>query len=637
MTPVRRASTATLLIAGATVLASCRQPETEARSPETARPDIVEALRADLAAERHPSDGGGSVRLLESTPVRAGEPGRWLLEYAVGPEGIAEGGAIYFQVSPFWGWSTPQVDSPRLPGFTQVTTTPEGLAIEARTVDSQLLMITAGEPLTAGHKVLIDYGAGFLAEDDASPGAFADTFRDREARLWIGVDGDGDGVRAWLDDSPMVDIAAGSPTQWVAHLPGTATAGDEVRLRVGTLDALGSLSEWTGAAELTLPAGLDGPASLQVDDGYGEVPLSVLEDGLYRLTVGGGDLESATSNPLLASASFPRLLWGDLHGHTGLSDGTGTPEDYFAYAREVAGLDFAAITDHDHWGIQPLDRSPANWDRIRASVGAAHRPPVFVALLGYEWTNWIYGHRHVVHFTDDGPLVSSIEPETDHPEELWDALAGSPSLTFAHHSSGDPIPTDWSIAPDPLLEPVTEVVSVHGSSEAADARRPVTGSRPGQHVRDALGRGYELGFIGSGDSHDGHPGLTHLASTSGGLAAVFAAENSRQAILEALRARRTYATDGPRMLLRVTLDGAEMGSAVEPGSESKLHAFTVGTEPITQIAIIADGEIVAEHVPEAGTLTAWDTNIDTRAFDYLYVRVRQAGFGTALSSPFYFD
>jgi len=33
-----------------------------------------------------------------------------------------------------------------------------------------------------------------------------------------------------------------------------------------------------------------------------------------------------------------------------LSDGTGTPEDYFAYARDVAALDVIALTDHDHWG-----------------------------------------------------------------------------------------------------------------------------------------------------------------------------------------------------------------------------------------------------------------------------------------------
>ena len=33
-----------------------------------------------------------------------------------------------------------------------------------------------------------------------------------------------------------------------------------------------------------------------------------------------------------------RLYWADLHGHTRHSDGTGTPYDYFRYARDVARL-----------------------------------------------------------------------------------------------------------------------------------------------------------------------------------------------------------------------------------------------------------------------------------------------------------
>ena len=38
------------------------------------------------------------------------------------------------------------------------------------------------------------------------------------------------------------------------------------------------------------------------------------------------------------SANGPRILWGDLHGHSNFSDGTGLPEDYFVYARDVAAL-----------------------------------------------------------------------------------------------------------------------------------------------------------------------------------------------------------------------------------------------------------------------------------------------------------
>ncbi|MDX1649376.1 MAG: hypothetical protein R3263_05940, partial [Myxococcota bacterium] len=76
-----------------------------------ARYEIHESLLADLRAERHPSDGGGSVALEPGEGSRglvAGGTGRFTLVYTAGPEGVAEGGHLFLQVPPFWEWSTPQ-------------------------------------------------------------------------------------------------------------------------------------------------------------------------------------------------------------------------------------------------------------------------------------------------------------------------------------------------------------------------------------------------------------------------------------------------------------------------------------------------------------------------------------------------
>jgi hypothetical protein len=353
--------------------------------------------------------------------------------------------------------------------------------------------------------------------------------------------------------------------------------------------------------------------------------------------VGPGGL-AAESNPLFVDPHAPRLLWADLHGHSSLSDGTGTPEDFYRYARDVAGLDVAALTDHDHWGIPFLDESPALWREIGAAAARFHEPGRFVTLLGFEWTNWVHGHRHVLYFEDEGPLLSSLDEATDDPAELWRALRGRPALTFAHHSAGGPVATNWAFAPDPVLEPVTEVASVHGSSEALDAPVLIHEPVPGNFVRDALGKGYRLGFVGSGDSHDGHPGLAHLASPSGGLAAVFAREPTREAVLAALRARHCYATNGPRIYLRASLGGRPMGSEVPPGSQ-RLRAAVLAPGDLERVDVVrGPGVAFALRLAEDDArreASLEETLDDLRPGEAVYVRVVQRDGGAAWSSPFF--
>jgi hypothetical protein len=167
--------------------------------------------------------------------------------------------------------------------------------------------------------------------------------------------------------------------------------------------------------------------------------------------------------------------------------------------------------------------------------------------------------------------------------------------------------------------------------------------------------GYKLGFIGSGDSHDGHPGLAQIASPTSGIAAILAKDNTREAILEALRARRTYATNGPRIVLDVTLGGREMGSttvAAELEDGSALLAATVlGTAPLTRVEIIRSGEVTqildaAMLGQTSGDEPHWSGEIridNLQPGEYVYLRVVQRGAGrsgsagVAWSSPWFFE
>lgn len=649
------------------------------RSP---RHDVVEELRADLMRQRSTADGGGTatVEALRG-PAVAGSPGSWRIVYRAGPAGVAVGGTVHLQVSPFWGWSTPQTERPQALGYTTIETAAPGVELSAETLDQQLLAIAiGGRPLAAGEEIVVTYGAG-------PAGALADRYAERESRFWVAVDGDGDGVRELIAESPAVDVMPGPPARLLLHLPSTARPRDRVTLTAALVDAAGN--GWPAAAgtlELRLPAGVDLVDSsadsavgvervvslaLAVEDrGRLVVPLRLSGEagGVMRVRgrvegVAVGSGFEAESNPLVVAPAGRRILWADLQNHSGLSDGSATPDDLLRYAREVAALDAAAVTDHDHWGMRFMDGEPSIWRRTLDAAELRNEPGRFVALAGYEWTNWVEGHRHVVFFEPTteavaGLLLSAIDERYDEPRELWAGLEDVRALTFAHHSAGAPIATDWSSAPPAGAEPVTEIVSVHGSSEAADSPGMVVrNALAGNFVRDALDRGYGLGFVGSSDGHDGHPGLAHLASPSGGVAAILSDEVTREGVYEALLARRTYATNGPRIVVRASYAGWPIGADIPAEAAAAGAVGPIAGVPQATLVVraIAPGEIERIEVASrqgatgAGALTGealcaegereCSLTVPLPGFQaggYLYLRVVQEDGGAAWTSPFFF-
>ena len=106
------------------------------------------------------------------------------------------------------------------------------------------------------------------------------------------------------------------------------------------------------------------------------------------------------------------LFWGDLHTHTKLSDGNGSPEENFEIAK--SHLDFWAMADHAYDEVI-FARNPRktargekflndHWERVQQLCRTYEKNGQFIPFLAYEWTNFTYGHHNIYYLNYDQPI-----------------------------------------------------------------------------------------------------------------------------------------------------------------------------------------------------------------------------------------
>jgi hypothetical protein len=600
-----------------------------------------------------PSDGQGFCRIVPSDPVTVSTFGCWIVEWVAGPSGLGEGGGAVLQVSPFWGWSPPQTVRPGSAGYTTVSSSRPGVevSIEDGGVPMAVVARLLRGRLEPGDTLRFAYG-------DSSVGGIgslsrADRYAEDFEELLIKTDGNGDGFFVAPADQPSLTLLPRPAEQLTLAATATAEPGETIDVAVHGLDALGNRTDlppgqWVLRARPLAGAGAPTPrAPDTLAAGRTDVPadgaradIRLEGPGLFRLEAvhrtEAGAIVGANDVLLVERDSpFGAILWGDIHCHSALSDGTGAPEDLYAYARDVAGLDVCVVTDHDAHGLFPLAER-GGWERLRAAAQDAYIPGRFVTLLGYEWTSWTFGHRNVYYPSLDGEVFAFLDGASDTPEELWQRIAPFGGMTIPHHPGGGPVPVDWSVPSLEERETVVEICSIHGSSEAVGMERGIYRPVEEGMVRAALDRGHELGILAAGDTHDGHPGRRTAGAPANGLAAFRTADASREGVWAALRERRVYGTSGPRILLATDWDGERPGTKLARAPSGPLVVEVCAPEPIEVVEIVGSGGTLASS--RGGGRRAQKRFFEdggAPASGWLYVRVVLGDGEQAWDSPYW--
>ncbi len=406
--------------------------------------------------------------------------------------------------------------------------------------------------------------------------------------LPVYVDHEGEGrypTHAW----PAFGVVGAEAASVRAFAPSVVEPGEAFDLAVRSEDANfnratgrvpGYEVRLNGRPFRDIPAG--GPA-LGVLEG-----VRLDEEGVYRFAFESADGRIAgTSNPVWVRKAPPhRIYWGETHSHAGLAEGQGSVDSAFRHARDDARLDFYGVTDHD------TAMDDREWKEVREAVDRYSEQGEFVAFLGYEWTvqRRLGGHHNVFYrrpFEERvgahaAPNLSALY------QGLRERYGASDVLIIPHaHQAGD-----WRNS-DTDMETLVEIMSMHGTFEWF-----------GNYY---LRNGHQVGFVAASDDHRTHPGYTGTRARGmtqfGGLAAALASEKTADAIFDALKLRRVYAaTTADRIILDLELNGGPMGQRLAYSEGRRLRARVMGTAPVSEVAVVKNGDEVYRMRPLKATL-----------------------------------
>ena len=592
-----------------------------------------------------PEDGKGEAVVIPNDDVAVNTYGTWKIVYTVGKEGISIGGGIAVHISPYWGWTPPQNSSQDYPGYTTVSTSNDKAQLDVLIGYPNYVVIrTEGVPLNYKQSITVTYGDTGGNKHPLGK-AKCDKYAEEGEEFFIKVDGDGDGYFYPIGHQPRINILPGPAAALIVTAPSLVKIDTPFSVKIAAVDRYDNWAQsYQGAIDLSSSrSDIDIPQRYhfkESDRGAKKIKCTVKKAGLCRIKVEDRKNGFKTeSNPILCTDKplSNHLYWGDIHGHSGICDGTGTPDNYYQYARDVAGLDISSLTSHDAHGFIPLDEDEETWNLIRRKTDYYYRPGEFVTFLGYEWTDWTYGHQHVLFlYSEEGEVFSFRDSKSDTPNKLFNCLKGKEAITKPHHVGGGPIPCDWNFY-NADFQPLTEICSVHGNCEFFGCFKGIYRPKEKHFVQDALARGYKLGIVASGDSHNGHPGRRDLGAITAGLMGVYAEALDRASIWKALKSRMVYATSGARIILDFYINGHAMGEVLYQNNENDVRDISgevIGTDLIREIVIIKNG--LNLHTIKGKGIKNSIHYLDKTVLkdgDYYYLRIVQEDGEMAWSSP----
>ncbi len=287
-----------------------------------------------------------------------------------------------------------------------------------------------------------------------------------------------------------------------------------------------------------------------------------------------------------AEAAGDRVYFGNLHSHTSYSDGSGTPEEAYRHARDVAQLDFLAITEHNHSQAEDhatpdrrdklliaTDRSL--YEKLKAAAARFTRAGRFVALYGQEVSS-ISAGNHMNVFEVDSVLDEKAVPNGrfDLLFKGWLPLhpdsTGQPAVAQLNHPyfrKTDKYYREYG--QDDFASHGEWLAHLDGQVRTMEMLNGPAMAREGTHLKPEefyeshyhkfLGMGVRIAPSADQDNHYRTWGTITEART-----AIIAPALEKRALLDALRQRHVYATEDRNLRMQFRVAGELTGRVLDP-------------------------------------------------------------------------
>ncbi|MBO5060993.1 MAG: DUF3604 domain-containing protein [Clostridia bacterium] len=286
------------------------------------------------------------------------------------------------------------------------------------------------------------------------------------------------------------------------------------------------------------------------------------------------------------------IYFGELHGHSNMSDGRPSPYEYFKNIRDNAGLDFAALTDHDHGGIGHNELFGEKWEEIKAVVKSFNEPGRFTTILGYERDSYPWYNNLAVYYDSyDGELLRGSNDGEITKQELLHALNRDDLLLVPHDTYSLEAGADFNAIEPELFTGMIEIYSRGDSAEYFGNPQNTSSLQcEGGFWQDALKRGAKMGCIAASDDHDRENGLVSDRFTGiaryPGITGVLAEENTLSSIFSALKARRCYGFTGGRMWIDFRINGHYMGEEFADSGERSIYFNVKADSELERVTLV---------------------------------------------------